>query len=167
MPPASGWRTPSAAKVMASGADSASSADPRQDGGGTGGLGGQRGEDQDAGAEDGADVEGGGRAGGEHAGSVPRNRGHVVLTCAPADGRVRNDLPPDDPIEEPIMPLDSVDRRMLEILQREGRISNAALAEQLHLSPSPCLRRLRALETRRRHLRLPRRARPRASSGSA
>ena len=44
------------------------------------------------------------------------------------------------------MPLDSVDRRLLEILQREGRISNAALAEQLHLSPSPCLRRLRALE---------------------
>ena len=44
------------------------------------------------------------------------------------------------------MPLDSVDRRMLEILQREGRISNAALAERLHLSPSPCLRRLRALE---------------------
>ena len=44
------------------------------------------------------------------------------------------------------MPLDVVDRRMLEILQREGRISNAALAERLHLSPSPCLRRLRALE---------------------
>ena len=35
---------------------------------------------------------------------------------------------------------------MLEVLQREGRISNAALAERLHLSPSPCLRRLRALE---------------------
>jgi len=35
---------------------------------------------------------------------------------------------------------------MLQILQRDGRISNAALAEQLHLSPSPCLRRLRALE---------------------
>ena len=64
------------------------------------------------------------------------------------------------------MPLDSVDRRMLEILQREGRISNAALAERLHLSPSPCLRRLRALEHRGRDLRLPRRARPRASSGS-
>ncbi|HEX2410015.1 MAG TPA: Lrp/AsnC family transcriptional regulator [Solirubrobacteraceae bacterium] len=44
------------------------------------------------------------------------------------------------------MPLDLVDRRMLEILQHDGRISNAALAEQLHLSPSPCLRRLRALE---------------------
>jgi Lrp/AsnC family transcriptional regulator, leucine-responsive regulatory protein len=48
--------------------------------------------------------------------------------------------------EEKIVPLDVVDRRMLEILQREGRISNAALAEQLHLSPSPCLRRLRSLE---------------------
>jgi Lrp/AsnC family leucine-responsive transcriptional regulator len=35
---------------------------------------------------------------------------------------------------------------MLTILQAEGRISNAALAERLHLSPSPCLRRLRALE---------------------
>ena len=44
------------------------------------------------------------------------------------------------------MPLDTTDRRMLELLQREGRISNAALAERLHLSPSPCLRRMRALE---------------------
>ncbi len=44
------------------------------------------------------------------------------------------------------MPIDAVDRRMLAILQTEGRISNAALAERLHLSPSPCLRRLRALE---------------------
>src|SRR4051794_28415872 len=42
--------------------------------------------------------------------------------------------------------LDSVDRRMLAILQSDGRISNAALAERLHLSPSPCLRRLRTLE---------------------
>jgi Lrp/AsnC family leucine-responsive transcriptional regulator len=50
------------------------------------------------------------------------------------------------PTEEWIVPLDPVDRRMLEILQREGRISNAALAERLHLSPSPCLRRMRALE---------------------
>ena len=45
-----------------------------------------------------------------------------------------------------IVPLDSVDRRMLDVLQADGRISNAALAERLHLSPSPCLRRMRALE---------------------
>jgi Lrp/AsnC family leucine-responsive transcriptional regulator len=44
------------------------------------------------------------------------------------------------------MLLDDLDRQMLTILQTEGRISNAALAERLHLSPSPCLRRLRALE---------------------
>ena len=42
--------------------------------------------------------------------------------------------------------MDTVDRQILTILQREGRISNAALAEKLHLSPSPCLRRMRALE---------------------
>jgi Lrp/AsnC family leucine-responsive transcriptional regulator len=42
--------------------------------------------------------------------------------------------------------MDALDRQMLEILQRDGRISNAALAERLHLSPSPCLRRLRTLE---------------------
>jgi Lrp/AsnC family leucine-responsive transcriptional regulator len=48
--------------------------------------------------------------------------------------------------QEMIMPVDLVDRRMLEILQHDGRISNAALAERLHLSPSPCLRRMRALE---------------------
>ena len=45
-----------------------------------------------------------------------------------------------------ICPMDATDRKMLAVLQEEGRISNAALAERLHLSPSPCLRRLRALE---------------------
>src|SRR3954463_2990801 len=53
---------------------------------------------------------------------------------------------PATPRSEKIMPIDTVDRQMLAILQSEGRIPNAALAERLHLSPSPCLRRLRALE---------------------
>jgi Lrp/AsnC family transcriptional regulator, leucine-responsive regulatory protein len=44
------------------------------------------------------------------------------------------------------MNLDRFDRRLLEILQREGRISNQELAERIGLSPSPCLRRVRALE---------------------
>jgi Lrp/AsnC family transcriptional regulator, leucine-responsive regulatory protein len=48
--------------------------------------------------------------------------------------------------EEGNMSLDRVDRRLLEVLQREGRLSNVALAERVHLSPSPCLRRLKALE---------------------
>ncbi|WP_353248727.1 Lrp/AsnC family transcriptional regulator [Salinisphaera sp. T31B1] len=44
------------------------------------------------------------------------------------------------------MTLDRFDRRILEILQADGRISNQALAERVNLSPSPCLRRVRALE---------------------
>lgn len=44
------------------------------------------------------------------------------------------------------MQLDRYDRRILEILQENGRISNQDLAERIGLSPSPCLRRVRALE---------------------
>ena len=42
--------------------------------------------------------------------------------------------------------LDRYDRHILELLQREGRISNQELADRIGLSPSPCLRRVRALE---------------------
>jgi Lrp/AsnC family transcriptional regulator, leucine-responsive regulatory protein len=49
----------------------------------------------------------------------------------------------------PILNLDAVDRRILENLQREGRLTNMELAERVGLSPSPCLRRLRLLEDRR------------------
>lgn len=44
------------------------------------------------------------------------------------------------------MTLDRYDSRILETLQQEGRISNQELAERIGLSPSPCLRRVRALE---------------------
>jgi Lrp/AsnC family leucine-responsive transcriptional regulator len=44
------------------------------------------------------------------------------------------------------MELDRYDRRILEELQRDGRISNQELAERIGLSPAPCLRRVRALE---------------------
>ncbi|HKK37533.1 MAG TPA: AsnC family transcriptional regulator, partial [Paracoccaceae bacterium] len=42
--------------------------------------------------------------------------------------------------------LDAIDRRILRELTRDGRLSNAALAERVGLSPSACLRRVRALE---------------------
>ncbi len=42
--------------------------------------------------------------------------------------------------------LDETDREILEILQLDARITNAALAERVHLSPSACLRRVRRLE---------------------
>ena len=44
------------------------------------------------------------------------------------------------------MEFDRFDRQIMEILQREGRLSNQELAERIGLSPSPCLRRVRALE---------------------
>lgn len=42
--------------------------------------------------------------------------------------------------------LDRADRRMLALLQQNGRISNVDLAQKVALSPSPCLRRLQRLE---------------------
>ena len=42
--------------------------------------------------------------------------------------------------------LDDRDIKMLAILQAEGRISKAALAERVNLSPTPCWERLNRLE---------------------
>jgi len=42
--------------------------------------------------------------------------------------------------------MNRTDRRLLEILQRDGRLTNLELASRVNLSPSACLRRVRALE---------------------
>ena len=42
--------------------------------------------------------------------------------------------------------IDAIDRAILETLQKQGRISNAELAESVGLSPPPCMRRVRKLE---------------------
>lgn len=42
--------------------------------------------------------------------------------------------------------LDAFDREILRILQGNGRLSNAELSERIHLSPTPSLRRVKALE---------------------
>ena len=44
------------------------------------------------------------------------------------------------------MQLDRYDRQILQALQADGRLSNQDLADRIGLSPSPCLRRVRALE---------------------
>ena len=41
---------------------------------------------------------------------------------------------------------DRLDRRILTELQQDGGLTNQALAERVGLSPSPCLRRVKALE---------------------
>lgn len=45
--------------------------------------------------------------------------------------------------------LDRIDRRILEILQRQGRIPMTELAEQIGLSTSPCTERVRRMERER------------------
>ncbi len=44
------------------------------------------------------------------------------------------------------MQLDRYDREILRALQADGRLTNQELADRIGLSPSPCLRRVRALE---------------------
>jgi DNA-binding Lrp family transcriptional regulator len=44
------------------------------------------------------------------------------------------------------MKLDSTDLRILSELQNDGGLSNVDLAKRVHLSPSPCLTRVKALE---------------------
>lgn len=44
------------------------------------------------------------------------------------------------------MPLDRIDRRILDELQKDGSLSNLELADRIGLSPSPCARRVKALK---------------------
>lgn len=42
--------------------------------------------------------------------------------------------------------LDALDRRILAVLQGDGRLPNAEVADRIGLSATPCLRRIKALE---------------------
>ena len=42
--------------------------------------------------------------------------------------------------------LDRIDRRILRVLQTDGRIANVELARQVNLTPTPCLERVKRLE---------------------
>ncbi len=44
------------------------------------------------------------------------------------------------------MHIDSVDTKILQLLQEDGSITNVELAKRVHLSPSSCLNRVRSLE---------------------
>ncbi|GHD46074.1 transcriptional regulator, AsnC family [Marinobacter persicus] len=48
--------------------------------------------------------------------------------------------------ESTLAKIDRTDRKILEHLQKDGSLTNQQLAEKVGLSPSPCLRRVRALE---------------------
>jgi Lrp/AsnC family leucine-responsive transcriptional regulator len=42
--------------------------------------------------------------------------------------------------------MDNIDKKILDLLQHNGKISNQELADQIALSPSPCSRRVKQLE---------------------
>jgi Lrp/AsnC family leucine-responsive transcriptional regulator len=46
----------------------------------------------------------------------------------------------------PPTPFDAIDWKILAALQENGRIANVDLADKVHLTPSPCLARVKALE---------------------
>jgi Lrp/AsnC family leucine-responsive transcriptional regulator len=49
----------------------------------------------------------------------------------------------------PMEALDAVDRRLLRVLQDDGRISNAELARRCNLSPAACFERMRRLREKK------------------
>ena len=51
-----------------------------------------------------------------------------------------------DPRAASLATLDRTDRRILDLLQRDGSLSNLELADRIGLSPSPCSRRVKALQ---------------------
>jgi Lrp/AsnC family transcriptional regulator, leucine-responsive regulatory protein len=57
-----------------------------------------------------------------------------------------------DASKKPVSPalddLDATDRRILDLLQQDGRMTNAALAEAVGLTATPMLQRMRKLEQR-------------------
>ena len=48
--------------------------------------------------------------------------------------------------DKSLVKIDRIDRHILEQLQQNGSLTNQELADKVGLSPSPCLRRVRALE---------------------
>ena len=52
----------------------------------------------------------------------------------------------DAPILQSMTKMDDINRRILRELERDGRVTNADLAQKVGLSPSACLRRVQELE---------------------
>jgi Lrp/AsnC family transcriptional regulator, leucine-responsive regulatory protein len=48
----------------------------------------------------------------------------------------------------PNLELDAIDQKIVATLQENGRLTNVELADRIGLSPSPCLRRVKRLESR-------------------
>lgn len=69
---------------------------------------------------------------------------HTIFDCIHSVWRNIIRYMSTDPTPTP--ELDERDRRILECLQKDGRMANSDLAERVNLSPSACLRRVKRLE---------------------
>jgi len=72
----------------------------------------------------------------------------VLANCAVSlgCGAISPTLPANLILSMPKATLDIIDTKIIAALQTDGRLSNTQLAEQVGLSPSPCLRRVKRLE---------------------
>ena len=72
----------------------------------------------------------------------------AVALCHTGDATQPRRRPPWTPTQGPAEPpaMDAIDRRILRALHRNARLTNAELAEQVGLSPSPCWTRVKRLE---------------------
>src|SRR5262245_16928002 len=80
---------------------------------------------------------------------VLRSRAHLGpsrIFLSSSAGRCARELRRLSPEKSSTYPLDELDRRILTELQRDAGITNQELADRVGLSPSPCLRRVKALE---------------------
>ncbi|RLA05866.1 MAG: leucine-responsive transcriptional regulator Lrp [Gammaproteobacteria bacterium] len=60
--------------------------------------------------------------------------------------RFNRQLKENNPVRQSIHKLDRTDLKILEELQQNAKISNVELARRVHLSPTPCLERVKRLE---------------------
>jgi Lrp/AsnC family transcriptional regulator, leucine-responsive regulatory protein len=72
----------------------------------------------------------------------------AMTECASYDKRLRRRLFGQKG-RLPMEVLDAVDRRLLRVLQDDGRISNAELARRCNLSPAACFERMRRLREKK------------------
>src|SRR5215472_17036328 len=158
-PPADGICLPRAENTAANRPDRITK--PGDDRGRPGLGGGEAGEEQQAGAQESPDVEGSAARGRQalrcsglvhgcqcHRSTMADLGSNAMANIAP-EAVVCATLLRDQSIRVCFMSEqvpDSVDRAIVTRLQRDGRIANVDLADAISLSPSACLRRVKALE---------------------
>jgi hypothetical protein len=72
--------------------------------------------------------------------------GKCTAVNTPCGGGSRRAAAAQKSLMTPTYKLDRIDIKILAVLQRNGRITNVELADEVSLSPSPCLMRVKKLQ---------------------